>query len=127
MNYIDINEAVEATGKSSKTIRRLLSKKESKPFIDRKEGKIFVDVNYLFASYPSVNNMSKSIDIVQDTSIDNEISQLKSKITIYEQEIKHKNELLAEKEGRIGDLQKAMLLLNPSAEQQKKKIRWWHF
>jgi hypothetical protein len=127
MNYIDINEAVEATGKSSKTIRRLLSKKESKPFIDRKEGKIFVDVNYLFASYPSVNNMSKSIDIVQDTSIDNEISQLKSKITIYEQEIKHKNELLAEKEGRIGDLQKAMLLLNPSAEQQKTKIRWWHF
>jgi len=36
MNYIDIKEAVKATGKSEKTIRRFLSKAESKPFIEKK-------------------------------------------------------------------------------------------
>jgi len=45
MNYIDIKEAVKATGKSEKTIRRFLSKEESKSFIDKKDNKLLVDVN----------------------------------------------------------------------------------
>ncbi len=130
MNYIDINQASEATGKSSKTIRRLLSKKESEPFIDRKEGKIFIDVNYLFASYPSINDMSKPnkhrVDDVQNLAIDNEISQLKYKITLYEQELRLKNELLTEKSSRIEDLQKSILLLNIPKQTSIKK-RWWNF
>ena len=52
--------------------------------------------------------------------------ELQNKIALYEQELKYKDELLAEKEGRIGDLQKAILLLNPPAEQPKKKS-WWQF
>lgn len=36
MNYIDVKEAVKATGKSEKTIRRFLSKTESKSFIKKK-------------------------------------------------------------------------------------------
>ncbi len=127
MNYIDINQAAEATGKSSKTIRRLLSKKESKPFIDRKEGKIFIDVNYLFTSYPSVNDMSKPkekmVDVVRDVTMDNEISELKTKITLYEQELKHKEELLNEKSCRIEDLQKSLILL----EAPDRPRKWWQF
>lgn len=138
MNYVDINQAAEATGKSSKTIRRLLSKKESEPFIDRKEGKIFIDINYLFASYPSVNDMSKSnkhkLDDVQKLAIDNEISQLKNKIALYEQDLKHKDVLLkineqimVDKDSRIEDLRKTILLLGAPAEYNTKKKKWWQF
>lgn len=127
MNYIDINQAAEATGKSSKTIRRLSSKKESEPFIDKREGKIFIDVNYLFASYPSVKDVSnhseQRLDVVQEVTMDNEISQLKTKIALYEQDLKHKDELLNEKSGRIEDLQKSLLLLEAPSRPKK----WWQF
>lgn len=131
MNYIDIKQAAEATGKSSKTIRRFASKKESEPFIDKKEGKIFVDVNYLFASYPSIKDVSKhsekGMDIVQDVTMDNEITRLKTKISLYEQELKHKEELLNEKSGRIEDLQKSLLLLEAPKTESGEKKKWWQF
>lgn len=134
MNYIDIKEAVKATGKSEKTIRRFLSKAESKPYMDKKENKLLVDVNYLFDSFPPVKNTQKDggqkLDSVQYMSMDNELIQLKAKLALYEQEIKHKDELLIEKDGRIMDLQKAMLLLEQPKESEEKlvrKKRWWHF
>lgn len=134
MNYIDIKEAVKATGKSEKTIRRFLSKAESKPYMDKKENKLLVDVNYLFDSFPPVKNTQKDggqkLDTVQSASMDNELIQLKAKLALYEQEIKHKDELLCEKDGRIMDLQKAMLLLEQPREQEKpvqNKKRWWKF
>lgn len=133
MNYIDIKEAVKATGKSEKTIRRFLSKAESKPYTDKKDNKLFVDVNYLFTSYPPVKSNQKELgqklDTDQKMSIDNELTQLKNKLALYEQEIRHKDELLTEKDGRIMDLQKAMLLLEAPKEQllDEKKKRWWQF
>jgi len=134
MNYIDIKEAVKATGKSEKTIRRFLSKAESKPYIDKKDNKVLVDVNYLFASYPPVKSDQKEVGqnvvIEQKMSIDIELSELKSKIALYEQEIKYKDELLNEKDGRIMDLQKAMLLLEAPKDQEQplsKKKSWWKF
>jgi len=61
-------------------------------------------------------------------SIDIEILELKNKLTLYEKEIKHKDELLTEKDGRILDLQKAMLLLEVPKEQPvQKKKKWWQF
>lgn len=132
MNYIDIKEAVKATGKSEKTIRRFLSKAESKPFIDKKDNKLFVDVNYLFASYSPIKTGGKdngqNIDIIQSVSMDMELSELKNRLALYEQEIKHKEELLNEKDGRIMDLQKAMLLLEaPKEKSIIRKKRWWQF
>lgn len=134
MNYIDIKEAVKATGKSEKTIRRFLSKPESKPFIEKKDNKLFVDVNYLFASYSPIKTDEygggQNVDIVQNVSMDIELSELKSKIALYEQEIKYKDELLNEKDGRIMDLQKAMLLLEAPKDQEQplsKKKSWWKF
>lgn len=134
MNYIDVKEAAKATGKSEKTIRRLLYKTESKPFVERIDNKLVVDVNYLFASYSPVKTHEKgsgqNVDIVQNVSIDIELSELKSKIALYEQEIKHKDQLLNEKDGRIMDLQKAMLLLESPKEKEAlivKKKRWWNF
>lgn len=128
MNYIDINQAAEATGKSSKTIRRLSSKKESEPFIDKREGKIFIDVNYLFDSYPSVKDAPKHSgqreEDVQEVDMDKEILQLKNKIALYEQELKHKEELLSEKNNRIEDLQKSILLLDAPKQNINRK-KWW--
>jgi len=129
MNYIDIKEVVKITGKSDKTIRRFLSKNESKPYLDNSNGKILVDVNYIMSSFPIdkewTNSTRQSLDNGQEMSMDSQLIELKNKLAIYEQELRHKDELLAEKEGRIGDLQKAMLLLNPPGEQPKKKKKWW--
>lgn len=125
MNYIDIKEAAKLTGKSDKTIRRLLSKHVSKPFINNVDGKLFINVNYLFDCYPAIKKDSQSLDMVEESLLDTSIMELQNKIVLYEHELKHKNELLAEKEGRISDLQKAMLLLSPPAERPKKKKNWW--
>jgi hypothetical protein len=133
MNYIDIKEAVKATGKSEKTIRRFLSKAESKPYIDKKDNKLLVDVNYLFASYPPFKSDQKQggqkLDADQKLSIDREVLELKNKLMLYEQDIKHKEQLLNEKDSRIMDLQKAMLLLEAPKEQllEEKKKKWWQF
>lgn len=134
MNYIDIKEAAKVTGKSEKTIRRFLSKADSKPFIEKMDNKLFVDVNYLFASYSPVKSVQdeyrQKLDIDQDMSMDIVYLELKSKLALYEQEIRHKDQLLAEKDGRIIDLQKAMLLLETPKEQDQpaiKKKRWWQF
>lgn len=134
MNYIDIKEAVKATGKSEKTIRRFLSKTESKPFIDKNGSKLLVDVNFLFNSYPHIKEVEKgggqTLVIDQVVSMNMELSELKNKLALYEQEIKHKDELLNEKDGRIIDLQKAMLLLEAPKDRGQpgvKKKRWWKF
>lgn len=134
MNYIDIKEAVKLTGKSDKTIRRLLSKDVSKPYFNQNEGKFFIDVNYLFTCYPAINTATKkgrqNVDISEKykkSPLDVSIVELQNKIASYEQELKHKDVLLAEREGRISDLQKAMLLLSPPAEQLKKNKSWWRF
>lgn len=134
MNYINIKEAVKATGKSEKTIRRFLYKAESKPFTEKKDNKLVVDVNYLFASYPpikSVQNESRQkLDTDQNVSMDIDHLELKKKLALYEQEIRHKDQLLTEKDGRIMDLQKAMLLLEAPKKQEQpvqKKKRWWGF
>lgn len=134
MNYIDVKEAAKATGKSEKTIRRFLYKTESKPFVERIDNKLVVDVNYLFSSYSPIKNVQyksrQNLDIDQDVSMDIGYLELKSKLALYEQEIRHKDQLLAEKDGRIMDLQKAMLLLETPKEQDQpaiKKKRWWQF
>lgn len=134
MNYIDVKEAAKATGKSEKTIRRFLYKTESKPFVERIDNKLVVDVNYLFSSYSPIKNVQdksiQNLDIDQDMSMDIGYLELKSKLALYEQEIRHKDQLLAEKDGRIIDLQKAMLLLEAPKEKEAlivKKKRWWNF
>ena len=88
MNYIDIKEAAKVTGKSEKTIRRFLSKADSKPFIKKMDNKLFVDVNYLFASYSSVKSVqdgySQKLDTDQGMSMDIGYLELKSKLALYE-------------------------------------------
>lgn len=134
MNYIDIKEASKAVGKSEKTIRRFLSRADSKPFVNKVEGKLLVDVNYLFSSYPPISMGEKEGGQMLDTnsrvSMDTQFIELKNKLALYEQEIKHKEQLLNEKDERIMDLQKAMLLLEPSKETNReplKKKAWWKF
>lgn len=134
MNYIDVKEAAKATGKSEKTIRRFLYKSESKPFVCKKDTKLLVDVNYLFDSYPPIkvdkNEGGQMVDSGLDMSMDIELYELKNKLALYEQQIRHKDQLLAEKEGRIMDLQKAILLLEAPKEKElltANKKPWWKF
>jgi outer membrane receptor for monomeric catechols len=150
MNYIDVKEACEKTNKSEKTIRRLFSKEDSKPFLKKSGNKNLIEVNYLFSIYEPVKQEKKrpsqKLDMTNKSPSKNELYELKTKIALYEQEIrlnkslheqelKNKELLLQEKEGRILDLQKTILLLEaPKKEveilEQKpieKKKKWWHF
>lgn len=151
MNYIDIKNACEKTNKSEKTIRRLFAKEESKPYIQKKGNKNLIEVNYLFSVYEAVQKENKrptqNIDITNKRPTNDELNDLKTKLALYEQEIrlnkslheqelKNKELLLQEKEGRIIDLQKTILLLeapkkepelNQADQIPKKKKRWWQF
>ncbi|MCA4777983.1 hypothetical protein OBK28_13255 [Empedobacter falsenii] len=151
MNYIDIKNACEKTNKSEKTIRRLFAKEESKPYIQKKGNKNLIEVNYLFSVYEAVQKENKrptqNIDMTNKRPTNDELNDLKTKLALYEQEIrlnkslheqelKNKELLLQEKEGRIIDLQKTILLLeapkkepelNQTEQIPKKKKRWWQF
>ena len=151
MNYIDIKKACEKTNKSEKTIRRLFAKEESKPYIQKKGNKNLIEVNYLFSVYEAVQKENKrptqNIDMTNKRPTNDELNDLKTKLALYEQEIrlnkslheqelKNKELLLQEKEGRIIDLQKTILLLeapkkepelNQTEQIPKKKKRWWQF
>ena len=92
MNYIDVKEACEKTGKSEKTIRRLFAKDESKPYLQKKGNKNFIEVNYLFSIYEAEKKTKKeprqNIDTTNKRPSDNELNELKIKLALYEQEIR---------------------------------------
>ena len=64
-----------------------------------------------------------------------DVNDLKTKLALAEQELKNKELLLQEKEGRIMDLQKTILLLeapkkeveNSDQKPIEKKKKWWLF
>ena len=140
MNYIDVKEAIKKTGKSERTIRRLFANSESLPYLQKKGNKTLIEVNYLFSIYDPLNDTKKpqrqKYDITEIWQKQEDINSLKTKIALFEQELKNKELLLQEKEGRIMDLQKTILLLEaPKKEVQleqpihtpEKKKKWWQF
>ena len=140
MNYIDVKDAVKKTGKSERTIRRLFANSESVPYLQKKGNKTLIEVNYLFSVYEPLKDVKKpqrqKYDIAEIWQKQEDINSLKTKIALFEQELKNKELLLQEKEGRIMDLQKTILLLEaPKKEVQleqpkhtpKKKKKWWQF
>ena len=140
MNYIDVKEAIKKTGKSERTIRRLFANSESLPYLQKKGNKTLIEVNYLFSIYDPLNDTKKpqrqKYDITEIWQKQEDINSLKTKIALYEQELKNKELLLQEKEGRIIDLQKTILLLeapkkepelNQADQIPEKKKRWWQF
>lgn len=140
MNYIDVKDAVKKTGKSERTIRRLFANSESVPYLQKKGNKTLIEVNYLFSVYEPLKDVEKpqrqKYDIAEIWQKQEDINSLKTKIALFEQELKNKELLLQEKEGRIMDLQKTILLLEaPKKEVQleqpihtpEKKKKWWQF
>ena len=140
MNYIDVKEAIKKTGKSERTIRRLFANSESLPYLQKKGNKTLIEVNYLFSIYDPLNDTKKpqrqKYDITEIWQKQEDINSLKTKIALFEQELKNKELLLQEKEGRIIDLQKTILLLeapkkepelNQTEQIPGKKKRWWQF
>lgn len=140
MNYIDVKEAIKKTGKSERTIIRLFANSESLPYLQKKGNKTLIEVNYLFSIYDPLNDTKKpqrqKYDITEIWQKQEDINSLKTKIALFEQELKNKELLLQEKEGRIIDLQKTILLLeapkkepelNQAEQIPEKKKRWWQF
>ena len=140
MNYIDVKEAIKKTGKSERTIRRLFANSESLPYLQKKGNKTLIEVIYLFSIYDPLNDTKKpqrqKYDITEIWQKQEDINSLKTKSALYEQELKNKELLLQEKEGRIIDLQKTILLLeapkkepelNQAEQIPEKKKRWWQF
>ena len=140
MNYIDVKEAVKKTGKSERTIRRLFANSESLPYLQKKGNKTLIEVNYLFSVYEPLKDVKilqrQKYDITEIWQKQEDINSLKTKIALFEQELKNKELLLQEKEGRIIDLQKTILLLeapkkepelNQAEQIPEKKKRWWQF
>ena len=140
MNYIDVKEAVKKTGKSERTIRRLFANSESVPYLQKKGNKVLIEVNYLFSIYEPLKDIKKpqrqKYDIAEIWQRQEDVNSLKTKLALFEQELKNKELLLQEKEGRIMDLQKTILLLEaPKKEVQleqpihtpEKKKKWWQF
>ena len=140
MNYIDVKEAVKKTGKSERTIRRLFANSESVPYLQKKGNKVLIEVNYLFSIYEPLKDIKKpqrqKYDIAEIWQRQEDVNSLKTKLALFEQELKNKELLLQEKEGRIIDLQKTILLLeapkkepesNQPKQVQEKKKKWWQF
>ena len=140
MNYIDVKEAVKRTGKSERTIRRLFANSESVPYLQKKGNKVLIEVNYLFSIYEPLKDIKKpqrqKYDIAEIWQRQEDVNSLKTKLALFEQELKNKELLLQEKEGRIIDLQKTILLLeapkkepesNQPKQVQEKKKKWWQF
>ena len=140
MNYIDVKEAVKKTGKSERTIRRLFANSESVPYLQKKGNKVLIEVNYLLSIYEPLKDIKKpqrqKYDIAEIWQRQEDVNSLKTKLALFEQELKNKELLLQEKEGRIIDLQKTILLLeapkkepesNQPKQVQEKKKKWWQF
>ena len=140
MNYIDVKDAVKKTGKSERTIRRLFANSESVPYLQKKGNKVLIEVNYLFSIYEPLKDIKKpqrqKYDIAEIWQRQEDVNSLKTKLALFEQELKNKELLLQEKEGRIIDLQKTILLLeapkkepesNQPKQVQEKKKKWWQF
>ena len=140
MNYIDVKEAVKKTGKSERTIRRLFANSETVPYLQKKGNKTLIEVNYLFSVYEPLKDVKilqrQKYDITEIWQKQEDINSLKTKIALFEQELKNKDLLLQEKEGRIMDLQKTILLLDAPKKDvdleqpihiPEKKKKWWQF
>jgi len=135
---ITIKEAIKTTGKSEPTIRRLLSKKETKPFIDHVDGRVLIDVNYLFSVYPPIKKTKDDKVISNDISLDikkdniDNINELKHKIELLEKDLLFQKalneEIKTNSNERIADLQNALRLLEyKKKESVPKKKKWWQF
>ena len=140
MNYIDVKEAVKKTGKSERTIRRLFANSETVPYLQKKGNKTLIEVNYLFSVYEPLKDVKilqrQKYDITEIWQKQEDINSLKTKIALFEQELKNKDLLLQEKEGIIIDLQKTILLLDAPKKDidleqpihiPEKKKKWWQF
>jgi hypothetical protein len=152
MPYLTIQEAMQTTGKSEKTIRRLCNDPKSEKYVTREDGKLLVDSNYLSQKYSmktTGQNESKqagqSIDTKENDRLDkvdianNQESQnYQHKIGLLEQELRLKDMLMNEKDQRIQDLQQSLRLLGSGssiidekvpavAETISAKKKWWQF
>ncbi|MRX78916.1 hypothetical protein GJU39_22890 [Pedobacter petrophilus] len=118
-NYLTLKQASETTGKSERQIRRLCNEPKNKEYIQRDEkGRLLLKIDFLQQNYPLVhvpNDNNKAIHEVDSVTEDG-YPQLPDdrdfKIALLEQELRHKEDLSAEKDKRIEVLERSLLLLD---------------
>jgi hypothetical protein len=126
MPYVSIAQAAEATGKSEKTIRRLVNKPESKNYVTREgEGPnapVQIEVSFLESVYPMVlpgqskgpvqtTSPARSGKVSRDTETAQQVQELQHKVQLLTQELRYKDELAQQKERHIQTLERSLLLL----------------
>jgi preprotein translocase subunit Sss1 len=94
IQYVQLKEASELTGKNEMTIRRLAKKPESKKYVKREEKKILINAEYLYKHYPPT---PKVVD--QQAPIQKSIQNEQEPIHVYRQE--YIQNLLAAKDETI--------------------------
>ncbi|KAA6438034.1 hypothetical protein ACD591_21135 [Rufibacter glacialis] len=144
MPYLSIVQAAEATGKSPKTIRRLISKPESQSFITREgEGAnapVLIDSSYLASVYPmslqaeGTDTPGKEPRHGSDTDSQNDQAPPQSEmerdfIAFLKEEVRKRDEQLAMKDRRIEDLTEKLtsikLLTEGEPAEKSKSRKWW--
>lgn len=154
MPYLTIKQAVEATQKSEKTIRRLCNSPKSKDYVTMEDGKILIDASYLQQTYPmsttgqttkkgSGHSLPTTIQQVQPVVQPQQTDSLQHEIDLLKLQLRHKDEILGMKDHQIEMLERSLLLLGeggrrepvPAAsesilqadQKSPKKRRWWQF
>lgn len=156
MPYLTIAQAAEATGKSEKTIRRLIKQPTAAPFVTRDgdgpNAPVQIDASYLQSVYPmSIPTMQKRIldkgsqgrnsDLGQDQDKGQTNDQTAQSIAIQaemlailKEQLRLKDEQLAARDRRIEDLTDKLthirLITEAPREEQRpeeQKKSWWRW
>lgn len=133
---IELSKASETTGKSLSTIRRLAKLPNSAPYVDIKDGKILIEVNYLYTIYPAKNALHESkISTPLDTQAiqiippNEQLNDLQKKVIELEKKLIEKSTALEYQTKRVEDLQNSIRLLGYEKERidPPQKRKWWIF
>lgn len=154
MPYLTIKQAVEATQKSEKTIRRLCNNHKSKNYVTTEDGKIMIDASYLQQTYPmstpgqiakkgTRHSLPMATQQVQPVVQPQQTDSLQHEIDLLKLQLRHKDEILGMKDRQIDTLERTLLLLGEGLQRETaptatesvtmvdpeptKKKRWWQF
>lgn len=131
---IELSKAAETTNKSLSTIRRLAKLPKSAPYTENKDGKILIDVNYLYSVYPAKTALQnakmttpKDSHPFQISPPNEQINDLQKKVIELEKELIEKSTALEYQTKRVEDLQNSIRLLGYEKERETtpQKRHWW--
>ncbi|HJO94253.1 MAG TPA: hypothetical protein QF753_12705 [Victivallales bacterium] len=103
--WLNVNEAIEATGKSEKTIRRFIDQfKSDSDIIQKDKNKVLINPEYLIKKYPFITKSSENLGKKKNTKLENEANatndhELQTHDQTKKETLKHA-ELILEKQNK---------------------------